>query len=547
MGHYAIGFDFGTLSVRALLLNLDNGEETAAAALFYPHGVMETALPDGTALPVGWALQDPEDYMSCMAQVSSAVVRQAGISPEEVVGISLDFTSSTVLPVTEEGVPLCCLPSCAAEPHAFVKLWKHHGAQPEAAEIDRLAKDRNETWLNSYGGKVSSEWMLPKILETVRHAPLVYENAAYYMEALDWITWRLTGELSRSSCAAGYKCFYNHESGYPSQDFLTALEPRFFDLLSRKLRGAVKPVGAPAGVLTEEMARKLNLCPGIAVGVGIIDAHASVLGSGISEPGTMSIIVGTSSCHMLLSEQEIPVSGVAGIVKDGIVPGYFAYEAGQSCVGDLYAWFVQNYIPERYEVEAREKGIDLHRLLVEKLQNHRPGQSGLIALDWHNGVRSPLMDFDLSGMILGMNLQTKPEDIYLSLIEATAYGTRMIVESFEQAGIFVDRIVMSGGIPLKNPLLVQTYADVCGREVVVSSRTNASVRGAALLGVAASGRFGSLREIVRRYAGDESLVYVPQRERAARYEALYREYQLLHAYFGTGVNDVMKRLNRMRG
>ena len=546
MGRYAIGFDFGTLSARALLLDLESGQEIADAAEFYPHGVIETALSCGKALPSGWALQDPADYLSCMAQVSASVMRQSGIAAEEIVGIGLDFTSSTVLPVDENGTPLCQLPAFFDEPHAYVKLWKHHGAEREAVEIDRLARERGEAWLNLYGGKVSSEWMVPKILETVRHAPEVYHHAAHFMEAMDWIVWRLTGAISRSSCAAGYKSFYRHDSGYPSQAFLDALEPRFSDLLSKKLYGPVVEAGTLGGRLTAEMAAVLGLCAGIPVGVGVIDAHASVIGSGISEPGTMMIIVGTSSCHMLLSERETEIPGIAGVVKDGIVPGYFAYEAGQSCVGDLYAWFVKNCVPERYEKEAAEQNVSMHQLLTEKLQDYQPGQSGLLALDWHNGVRSPLMDFDLNGLILGMNLQTTPEEVYLSLIEATAYGTRMIVESFENAGVHVDQLLMSGGIPLKNPLLVQIYSDVCNREIVVSSSSNASVRGAALLGAAASGFYGTLKEIVQKYAVSGEHRYVPRKDHVGIYDQLYREYCQLHAYFGTGGNHVMKRLNQLR-
>lgn len=546
MGKYVVGFDFGTLSARALLLNLENGEEIASCVAEYPHGVMETELPSGKKLLPGWSLQDPLDYLSSLAKVSAGILNESGVSPEDIVGIGLDFTSSTVLPVTEDAIPLCSLEPWADEPHAYVKLWKHHGAEKEAAEIDRVARERNEEWMKLYGGKVSSEWMLPKILETVRSAPQVYDSAAYFMEALDWVAWKLTGALTRSSCAAGYKCFYCGDGGYPDQEFLNNVEPKFENLLHEKLFGDVKPVGTCVGSLTEEQAKLLGMRSGIPVGVGIIDAHASVLGSGISEPGTMMIIVGTSSCHMLLSDAAVEVPGVAGIVKDGIVPGHFAYEAGQSCVGDLYGWFVNHYVPEDYSVEARRKGISVHQLLAEKLEGYWPGASGLLALDWHNGVRSPLMDFDLNGLILGMNLQTKPEEIYLSLIEATAYGTRMIVENFEKSGIYVDRILMSGGIPLKNPLLVQVYADVCNREIMVSSSSNASVRGAALLGAAASGVCGSVKDIVQKYSQGDMNVYKPKKDRVERYNCLYREYQILHNYFGTGVNDVMKRLNRMR-
>jgi len=288
---------------------------------------------------------------------------------------------------------------------------------------------------------------MPKILETIHHAPEVYDSADYYIEALDWITWKLTGNLTLSECMAGYKAFYHEGDGYPSTEFFKAIHPKMEHVVLDKMAFPLKKIGETAGYLTKEMAERTGLLPGTPVAAGMIDAHASVLGSGICRPGMMMVIVGTSSCHMILSETESGIPGVGGLVKDGILPGYYGYEGGQSCVGDHFAWFVKNCVPEEYAQEAEKKGVGVHQLLTEKLKGYRAGQSGLLALDWFNGVRSPLMDFDLNGMILGMNLQTKPEEIYLALIEATAYGTRMILEAFEAAGIAVDSIILGGGIP----------------------------------------------------------------------------------------------------
>lgn len=549
MQKYAIGLDYGTLSVRALLIDADTGEEVATSVYEYPHGVMETQLPSGKKLPSNFALQHPRDYIEGFIIVVKNVIAKAKVSAKEVIGIGVDFTSSTILPVKADKTPICFLPEFQDEPHAYVKLWKHHGGEVEAQMIDRIAKERGERWISFYGNKVSCEWMIPKILETLHHAPEVYQASDRYMEALDWVIWNLTDEEIRSGCAAGYKAFYRHDVGYPSNEFFKKLDGKLEHLVQDKLAAPVKNVGEVAGYLTDEMADAVGLIQGTPIGVGIVDAHASVVGSGINKPGTMMIIVGTSSCHMILSETEAGICGVPGIVKDGIIPGYFGYEAGQSCVGDCFSWFVQNYIPESYEKEAREKNIGIYQLLDEKLTGYKVGQSGLIALDWFNGVRTPLMDYNLSGMILGMNLLTKPEEIYLSLIEATAYGTRSIIETFEEAGVVVDSIVLSGGIPHKNKRLVQVYADVCNREIRIAKSRNASARGAAILGIAAASEqisgYKNINEIIEKLGEIDQEIYVPNSENAGIYDKLYKEYQILSEYFGTGINDVMKRLHEV--
>ena len=333
MSKYAIGVDYGTLSVRALLVNIETGEEAATSVYEYPHGVMEEHLPTGERLPSGWALQEPQDYVEGLIITIRNVLAEKKVLPEEVIGIGVDFTSSTVIPVKADRTPLCHLEKFTHNPHSYVKLWKHHGAEEEALQIDRIAKEREEKWLPLYGGKVSSEWIDPKILETLHHAPDVYKEADRFMEALDWIIWQMTGEETRSACGAGYKAFYRHDSGYPTKDFFKALDPAMENIVEEKLDAPIKSIGETAGYLTDSMARELGLLAGTPVGTGIIDAHSSLPGCGIGTPGTMMIIVGTSSCHMMLSETEAGIAGVGGLVKDGIMPGYFGYEAGQCCVG----------------------------------------------------------------------------------------------------------------------------------------------------------------------------------------------------------------------
>ena len=550
MVKYAIGLDYGTLSVRALLVNIYTGEEVGVSVYEYPHSVMETELPTGEKLPVGWALQHPKDYLDGLIYTVTEVMKNSDVKPEEVIGIGVDFTASTIFPVRADGYPLCFMNEFAREPHAYSKLWKHHGAEEETVYIDRIVRERGEEWLAYCGGKISSEWMIPKVLETLHHAPEVYEKADRYIEAMDWIVWQLTDVETRSINGLRYKAFYNHKTGRASNDFYKELDTRMEHFIEEKMDAPQKGVGEVAGYLSERMAQTLGLLPGTPVGTPIIDAHACILGSGMTKPGEMTLICGTSYAHYVFSEKDENVYGVCSTVKDGILPGYFAYEAGQSGGGDQFAWFINNCIPEKYEIEAREKGISIHKLLVDKLEGYKAGQSGLIALDWFNGVRSPLADYNLNGMILGMNLLTKPEEIYLALIEATGFGTRFIVEEFEKAGIEINSIVLGGGIPLKNPMLVQVYSDILNREITVCQAEQSGSLGAAMLGIAAAPSevtgYNNLTEVVEKLSKRGDKAYRPNAENKEAYDKLYEEYKTLLEYFGKGANDVMKRLNKLR-
>ena len=550
MAKYAIGLDYGTLSVRALLVNIETGEEVSVSVFKYPHGVMETELPTGEKLPVGWALQHPKDYLDGLIYTVTEVMKRSKVCPNEVIGIGVDFTASTIFPVRADGYPLCFMEQFEREPHAYSKLWKHHGAEEETTYIDRIVRERDEEWLAYCGGKISSEWMIPKVLETLNHAPEVYEKADRYIEAMDWLVWQLTGEETRSINGLRYKAFYNHKTGCASNEFYKELDERMEHFIEEKMEAQQKAVGEVAGYLSEGMAKTLGLCPGTPVGTPIIDAHACLLGGGMTKPNEMTLIAGTSYCHYVFSEKEVNVYGVCSIVKDGILPGYFAYEAGQSGGGDQFAWFINNCVPEKYEIEAREKGISIHKLLVEKLEGYKAGQSGLIALDWFNGVRSPLADYNLNGLILGMNLLTKPEEIYLALIEATGFGTRLIVEEFEKAGIEINSIVMGGGIPLKNPMLVQVYSDILNREITVCQAEQSGSLGAAMLGIVAAPSevtgYHSLTEVVEKLSKRGNVAYRPNQENKEEYDKLYEEYKTLLEYFGKGSNDVMRRLNKLR-
>ena len=553
MSRYTIGVDFGTESGRAVLVDVADGRELATHVYPYSHGVIDEALPldDRTVrLEPDWALQDPDDYLRVFQVTIPAVVKAAGIDSADVIGIGVDFTACTMLPTKADGTPLCTLPAFRANPHAWVKLWKHHAAQPEADRINAVARERNEGWLDRYGGRISSEWFFSKALQIVDEAPEVYAEADRLLEAADWVVWRLTGVETRNSCTAGYKALWSKREGFPDAAYFGALDPRFANVIDEKMTRVITPIGERAGGLTGEAAAWTGLRPGIAVAIANVDAHVAVPAATVTETGRMVMIMGTSICHMVLGDQEKVVPGMCGYVEDGIIPGFFGYEAGQSCVGDHFAWFTENCVPESYEREARDRGIDVHGLLGEKATRLAVGESGLLALDWWNGNRSVLVDADLTGLLVGATLATKPEEIYRALIEATAYGTRIIIETFEENGVPVHEMVACGGLPEKNPLLMQIYADVTGRPFKVSASSQTSALGSAMFGAVAAGAeaggYATIADASRAMARLKDRVFEPIEANRVAYDPLYREYVKLHDYFGRGGNNVMKTLKALR-
>ena len=550
MAKYAIGVDYGTLSGRALIVNVGTGEELSSAVFDYPHGVMDSALPSGKKLGVDWALQDAQDYLDVLYHTIPQVLKESGVSPADVVGIGLDFTACTLLPAKKDGTPLSFLDEYKDEPHAYVKLWKHHAAQDQANRLNKIAEERGEPWLQNYGGKISSEWALPKIWQVLEESPEIYDAADVFVEAADWVVWQLCGKESRSACCAGYKEIWNKKTGYPSNDFFKALDPRLEHVAEEKLGRVISPTGTAAGKLTAAMAEKTGLLPGTAVATAIIDAHVFVPAVGIAEAGKMLAIMGTSTCHMLLGTEEKQVKGMCGVVEDGILPGFCGYEAGQSCVGDHFQWFIENCLPASYEEEAKARGGNIHKLLREKAERLRPGESGLLALDWWNGNRSVLMDADLTGMLLGMTLQTKPEDIYRALIEATAYGTRMIIETFREYGVPVNEFYAAGGIAKKDPMTMQIYADILNLPIKIAGSDQGGALGSAIFGAVAAGKanggYDDVYEAAAKLGKVLDLTYQPDPGNAAVYDKLFAEYKILHDYFGRGENDVMKRLKKIK-
>lgn len=548
---YTIGVDYGTQSGRAVLVDLSNGHEVADHVTPYPHHVIDEQLPgSGIKLEHDWALQHPNDYLEVLRNSVPAVIQESGIDPADVIGIGIDFTACTMLPIDEKGQPLCFDAKYIDQPHSWVKLWKHHAAQPEADKINEIAAERGEAFLPRYGGKISSEWMIAKVWQILDEAPEIYERTDMFLEATDWVISQMTGKIVRNSCTAGYKAIWHKQDGYPSKEYFKALDPRLENLTETKLRGEVIPLGTNAGGLTEQMAQMIGLKPGIAVAVGNVDAHAAVPAVGVVTPGKLVMAMGTSICHMLLGTEEKQVEGMCGVVEDGIIPGLYGYEAGQSAVGDIFEWYVEEAVPGYVKEAAAKEGMGVHKWLEKEAAAYKPGQTGLLALDWWNGNRSVLVDTDLTGLILGMTLLTKPQEIYRTLLESTAFGTRKIVDAFHNNGVAVDALYACGGLPQKNRLLMQIYADVTNREIFVADSKQTPALGAAMFAAVAAGEeaggYNTIIDAAERMARVKEETFKPIPANVEIYDRLYQEYSKLHDYFGRGENDVMKRLKSIK-
>lgn len=543
---YAIGVDFGSESARAVLVRLTDGKEIATSVHPYTHGVIDDVLPEtGESLAPDTALQDPEDYLEALERTVHMVVGKAGISSSDVVSLGIDTTACTLVLVDDELAPLSSVPEFAQEPLAYARLWKHHAAQKYADLINEKARDSGAIHLPSYGGAINSEWLLPKALQTFVEAPGVFDAAVHIIEQQDWIVSRLVGKEVRGASVAGYKGTYLVEQGgYPAADFLDELESGFSGVLP-KLGSSFLAPGALAGTLTTEWAVRLGLTSATAVAVGNIDAHASVLGVGVVNPNTMVAVMGTSVCNLLVTEDRHEPVGIQGVIKEGILPGKWGYEAGQAGVGDTFGWFVRNLAGSEIGDRATISGQSIFEILESDAAKLAPGESGVLALDWLNGNRSVLVDSSLSGLFVGMTLATRPHHLYRALIEASAFGQRIILEEFRDAGIGVDRIVACGGLPKKSPLLMQTLADITECQIDVSAATNASGVGAALHGALAAGYFPTW-EAAAEVAAPISATYHPNLQHKAVYDSLFDLYLRLHDYFGVTNRDIMYELREQR-
>jgi len=549
---YTIGLDYGTNSVRALIVNVANGREVASAVWGYEHGVAGVILARDPNL----ARQHPADYIKGAEITIKKVLATAkknvrGFSPRQVIGIGVDTTGSTPLPVDAKGQPLAFSKQFASHPAAMAWLWKDHTGVAEAAEITALARKMRPQFLAKCGGIYSSEWFWSKILRCLRVAPEVFNAAHSWVELADYVPAALTGtehpdKFIAGVCAAGHKAMWNAKwNGYPDAQFLSKLNPKLGKLRSR-LTPRVHSIDRAVGGLTAAWAKKTGLTAGIPVAVGAFDAHLGAVGSGVA-PGTLVKIIGTSTCDIAVranTQKLADVPGVCGIVDGSVLPGYFGLEAGQSAVGDLFNWLV-NYV----QPGGNQAGS--HEALTSGALKLRPGESGLLALDWNNGNRTILVDQRLTGLLVGQTLYTTPAEIYRTLIEATAFGALTIINRFEEYGVKIGQVVNCGGIAEKSPLVMQIYADVTGRPMKVSRSAQTCALGSAIAAAVVAGAHKDYATAQKKMTGLKPRVFKPDPKAHAIYKELYVLYRKLHDAFGMNgwkgnLFDVMKQLIEIR-
>lgn len=550
MNKYVFGFDFGTLSCRGVAIDLQNGKMVATAEEKYPHEVISHSMHHKKIpLKNEWYLQDPEDWIFTICSVSKQMLRTGNIQPKEVVGIGTDFTSCTLLPIAEEGIPLCLLKEFRDIPNAWPKLWKHHGAQKYAEEIEKYAKE-NTTWLKDYfGNSVSSEWTFPKILQVLREDPEIYDRAAYFMEAIDWIVMVLTGKVSRCSAVLGVNTFWIKGKGYPDERFCAALDPKMKNVVSTKLAGEIVTVGDQVGNLIPKMAEKMGLTTNVVISAGHSDGAVAGCGAGVTESGSMILVMGTSTCHQMMYKEYHAFDGLCSIAEDGMVPGLYGYESGQPATGDIFQWFANTCTPKSYYDEAQKKNKPVLEYLGDLAEQLEPGANGLVALDWFNGNRSNLSNYNLSGAIIGLTLATKTEEIYRALVEANIYGSRKILDNYEMNDVHISVIYAVGGLARKSPWIMQMCADVFGQKVIVPLLDNVPALGAAVCGAVAYGKTDNNPDLqcfisaTAHLIPQDSMIYTPNDEKHKKYQKVYEHYEKLHDLFGLD-DSFMKGLRR---
>lgn len=552
MAKYTIGLDFGTLSGRALLVRTSDGMEIADAVMDYPHGVIDEHLPWSHArLPQNTALQYPQDYLDVAKYIIREVISKSGIDKNDVIGVSVDFTTCTVMPVRADGTPLCLEEKYKNNLHAYCKLWKHHSSQPYADKMTAKAEEMGEKWLERYGGKVSSEWMFPKIWQILEEAPEVYYDCDHVIEAGDWLTWKLTGKYTIGYAFAAAKAQYVPElGGYPSEDYFAALDERLRHVVKDKMDAPMTKICDVAGYVTKEAAEMFSLCEGTAVCSPHPDAHVALPALNLCHAGDMCAVFGTSSCYMLAGDKNAVAKGTCGTSSNILIPGLYGYEAGLCCVGDHFAWLVDNLAPAEYKEAAEKEGIPLIKYMINKAAKQAPGEHGLLALDWWNGNRNVLVDGNLTGLLIGMDLRTRSEDILRALIEATAFATKIIIDTFAEYEIPVKRIVACGGIARKDPFTMQLYSDVLNVEIGIAGSSQVPALASAIFAAVAAGKdkggYDDLFEAAEHMCNLSDIKYTPDPEAHKAYMKLYDEYKILHDYFGRGGNDVMKHLLRIK-
>jgi len=552
MNRYVLGFDFGTLSCRGVVLNVETGELCVTAEDAYRRGVITGKLPEADiSLPDEWCLQDPDDWLFSMRKICGDMLDRAGVNPDQVIGLGVDFTSCTLLPVKKDGTVLCQIPAFRDDPNAWPKLWKHHGAQNQAERLENYAAV-NTDWLKDYfGNSVSSEWAYPKMLQVLEESPKAYEAADYFIEGMDYIPMLLTGEVTRNNGVLGVNFFYIEGRGFPDDSFAAGVNPSFRNVVKEKLGGRILKPGELVGTVKPEMARFLGVSEKTVVSVGNSDGAIAGCGAGVNESGSMMLVVGTSTCHQMMYDRYVPFDGICSIAADGMVPGLYGYESGQPATGDLFSWFAKNCAPESVTQQASCRGMSVLDYLNDEAQKLLPGECGLVTIDWLSGNRSILSNYDLSGAMIGLTLETTPVDMYRSLVEANVYGTRMIIENYELHGVHIDRIYAIGGISRKCPWIMQMIADVLRSDIIVPQFDNVPAYGAAATAAVAAYQAGieygcrDFNETAKRLIPKETIVYHPDLSKSVMYDEVYEQYRVLHDYFGLD-STFMKKVKEIK-
>ena len=548
---YALGFEFKTKTAEAILVDVNNGKTVASAINNYQYGLITKKLP-GTDIELNphWSLHHPNDYINALKRTVPKLLKESQVQPNQIIGIGIAFEGSIIIPTLKDGTPLALVDEFKNEPHAWPKHWKQQTAHDKAEQLTQIAVDRLEIFLDRYGGKIEPECFFSKVWEIFDESPNVYHAADRLIEATDWIVWQLTGIESRNISAAGFKALWSKSEGFPLETFFGAMHPNLSNIIQEKMMSEISPLGTQIGTLTESAASWMKLTPGIPIAAGMLSNYAAVPAATVIEPGKMVLILNDSLSQIVLSDKEFRIPGILGMVKDGVIPGFISFETGQSSGMNHLSWFLENALPGKYEKEARKQKIDKSQLIEEKAIALEPGQSGLIALDWLNGNQSILRDRNLQGIVVGLSLETKPEEIYRALVEATIFGTRKIFETFIASGMAIDEIIVVGGDPVKNRLFLSTLAQVANMEIKIAKSSHVPALGAATYAAVAAGEnlggYNTIQEAVRHMAHLREKTFIPNNADKQTYSRLYSEFTSLHDYFGFGHNNVMKRLKNQR-
>lgn len=539
---YSIGLDFGTLSARAVIADTQNGETMPYESVFtYPHAIL-TEL-NNQALPLRYALQHPQDYVDALEFLLTDILFNNNVDKSSVIGIGIDFTDCTVLPINNEFVPLCLLDEFKNEPHAYVKLWKHHANEKYAQKIQSVATSLDPTILSVTGNKMTSEFLIPKLYEIFCEAPNVYNNTYKFILAGDYVASLLIGKKEIHSKAYSAKQHYVNER-FPSKDFFASIDPDFSSVYEEKTVTKLSSVERPIGTLCQEWAKKTGLSTSVAISAPILDAHSAIVASGIQAEKVV-LTLGTSAVCEALTDKSSNINGILATSYESVAKNYSTIEAGLAAMGDLFDWFIKSCVPKSYIQAAENANLSIHQYLRSLAEKQSIGVHGLLILDWFNGSRSIVLDNDFSGLILGLKISTKPEDIYRALIESTAFGIRRIIDCFRAQGIKISRISATGGIAIKDPFLMQIYASVLNMPIDCLSSTQATALGSAIYGAAAGGAYSSVEEASRAMHSPVATTYLPDKEDNRKYEGIYEHYLELCDYFQSK-SSIMKFLSSNR-